>query len=677
MSRLLRHAATVFALAAVAAPLPVVSHNAQAAEVALPRLTVQPSKVVDSTGRAWASRSGFVGGKYSNSYQNKRIDIAGTTSDDVYRAELAGVTGWSAPVPSGTYAVTLKMREAWWTAPGQRVFDVYAEGRPALRGVDIFKAVGRQRAYDQTFDVAVSDGRLNLDFVASRDKALVSAIEVVRTVPSTTTTPPVAPPTTPTTPPITPPVTPMPAETMTTLRPEQSAGHVPGSERGQYLWYPEAHRESVPASLAAKDSYARYTWRQIEPKPGVYDFSAIDAELADARRRGGTFGFRIMPVCAWCGAADALPSDLYVSARTWSTTLSDGEVLRIPDWNDPEYLRRWDGLMQVLGKRYDANPALSYVDSGGYGNWGEGHNWPYESQYPRPQGQRSATVATANAIVSSVVRNFPTSYVLHSPNQLRADEAKRYDPAATWANLKASLALSRRVGMRNDCLGGGSIQEFALQILREGQANAVAENVALEDRPLDRWRVAPVVTEWCDSINPRSTDGTFAQGAQQVPELHVSLLSNGNFKGTLLDYSAAEQRAFLTANELAGYRYAIPTTSLTEKSKDGSVVVTATWVNAGVAPTYRSWTIEYTLRTTDGAVVARGTSALDLKALLGAGSSRIDTVSMSTAKVAAGEYHLHIRVVDAANYRSPMTLGSGTRTADGSHRMGTVRLAGA
>lgn len=89
----------------------------------------------------------------------------------------------------------------------------------------------------------------------------------------------------------------------------QSTGTVANSGSGQYLWYPDDHPVQVGGVSAARDSYARYPWRQLEPVPGQYDFSEIDRQLAAAKARGGTFGFRVMPVCGWCGLADSLPTD--------------------------------------------------------------------------------------------------------------------------------------------------------------------------------------------------------------------------------------------------------------------------------------------------------------------------------------------------------------------------------
>lgn len=165
--------------AAVAAPLLIAAGSAPAsASASTVRMSAASSAVKDAAGRTWAAGAGFDKGDRSTSYWGS-FDIAGTSDDELYRHEIVRMNSWSTPLGNGTYEVTLKMREAWWNAPGQRVFDVRAENTPVLTGVDIVKAVGKNTAYDRTFRVTVKDGRLDLGFSAKADSALVSAIQVV------------------------------------------------------------------------------------------------------------------------------------------------------------------------------------------------------------------------------------------------------------------------------------------------------------------------------------------------------------------------------------------------------------------------------------------------------------------------------------------------------------------
>ena len=85
---------------------------------------------------------------------------------------------FSAAVANGTYTLKLLMTDPHYTAAGQRVFDVYAEGAKVLAGVDIVKEAGTSTALVKTITVTVTDGKLDLAFKGIVDNATISAIEL-------------------------------------------------------------------------------------------------------------------------------------------------------------------------------------------------------------------------------------------------------------------------------------------------------------------------------------------------------------------------------------------------------------------------------------------------------------------------------------------------------------------
>lgn len=147
------------------------------------RINTTDQAITDTSGNVWQARNGFTGGW---GMPGNAVDIAGTNDDALYRPEWAGMSAWAHAMPNGQYKVTLKLRESWHAAAGKRVFSVTAEGRPVIDNLDVFAQVGRDTAYDRSFNVTVADGRLDLAFSAAVDFAMVSAIAVepVDVVPS-------------------------------------------------------------------------------------------------------------------------------------------------------------------------------------------------------------------------------------------------------------------------------------------------------------------------------------------------------------------------------------------------------------------------------------------------------------------------------------------------------------
>ncbi|HEY3414556.1 MAG TPA: malectin domain-containing carbohydrate-binding protein [Armatimonadota bacterium] len=91
--------------------------------------------------------------------------IADTTEAPVYRDVRYEMSAYRLAIPNGTYTVTLKFCEPYYSEAGKRVFDVSIQGRPVLENLDVFARVGKDRALDYTYPgVKVNDGKLNIAF---------------------------------------------------------------------------------------------------------------------------------------------------------------------------------------------------------------------------------------------------------------------------------------------------------------------------------------------------------------------------------------------------------------------------------------------------------------------------------------------------------------------------------
>ncbi|KAA6438410.1 DNRLRE domain-containing protein [Dyadobacter flavalbus] len=118
------------------------------------------------------------------------VDILNTTDDELYRSgRSSDYFNYNIPVTNGIVKVTLHFAEVYWgvyaNRPAEinrRLFNVSAEGAVKLNNYSIIGRAGRAlRAVQETFEVEVMDGVLNLAFRSTserRDKPRVSAIEV-------------------------------------------------------------------------------------------------------------------------------------------------------------------------------------------------------------------------------------------------------------------------------------------------------------------------------------------------------------------------------------------------------------------------------------------------------------------------------------------------------------------
>jgi hypothetical protein len=102
--------------------------------------------------------------------------IAGTVDDTLYQSYRYGDFSYAVPVANGTYLLTLKFSEAYYTSADQRVFDVLAEGKPIAGDLDVFSRAGRYSAYDITVPVTIKDGSLSLTFGAQAGSPILSGM---------------------------------------------------------------------------------------------------------------------------------------------------------------------------------------------------------------------------------------------------------------------------------------------------------------------------------------------------------------------------------------------------------------------------------------------------------------------------------------------------------------------
>ena len=140
--------------------------------------------VTDPTGDTWGPDRTWTDGSYGSvgntSAVRTKKPVEGATDERLYATATKGALEYRFDsLPDGVYQVDLGFAEINGALPGERVFDVMAEGVEKVTALDIAKETGgAHRALDKTFTVTVTDGRLNLRLVAHTGKTLVNAVRV-------------------------------------------------------------------------------------------------------------------------------------------------------------------------------------------------------------------------------------------------------------------------------------------------------------------------------------------------------------------------------------------------------------------------------------------------------------------------------------------------------------------
>jgi hypothetical protein len=136
------------------------------------------SAFTGADGTAWSGDEFYSGGDllYTGS------TIAGTQDLALYRSARRGLYGdfsYSIPLANGTYTLKLRFAEIAYSAAGQRVFNITANGSALLTNFDILKDVPPFTADDKVFPVTVSNGTLQLAFTGVVGRGLINGIQIL------------------------------------------------------------------------------------------------------------------------------------------------------------------------------------------------------------------------------------------------------------------------------------------------------------------------------------------------------------------------------------------------------------------------------------------------------------------------------------------------------------------
>jgi len=162
--------------APVAVPAPVPKPAVVTPPVRIKAGATEPMK--DSAGNVWLPDQGFADGQ---TYAVTNAAVTNTPNPALYRTERYSMTAYHFVVPNGKYTVKLHFAEVYSgiTEAGQRVFSFNVQGHE-FKDFDIWvKAGGFGKAYVESVNVEVTDGKLNITFTPNVENPKVCGIEIL------------------------------------------------------------------------------------------------------------------------------------------------------------------------------------------------------------------------------------------------------------------------------------------------------------------------------------------------------------------------------------------------------------------------------------------------------------------------------------------------------------------
>ncbi|MEI6712288.1 MAG: HYR domain-containing protein [Verrucomicrobiota bacterium] len=227
------------------------------------------------------------------------------------------------------------------------------------------------------------------------------------------------------------------------VNPTPSKGPVVNPYKGWVLYGSVKNQTAAELELAST-AYRRFNWSQIQPEEGVFNWKIIDDEIKSWNDAGKQFAFGVM--CAnshyndfwvtpkWVFDAGAMYKTFDLTDPKMATSGTPGLKL-VPVFDDPIFMQKLESFIKALAARYDGNPALAFIDIRSYGNWGEGHMYPFSSQ---------------NIPVKSYLAHVQIHRDAFKKTQLQLPwGVKGYAPVYKWA-------VENGIGLRRDGVCGNS-----------------------------------------------------------------------------------------------------------------------------------------------------------------------------------------------------------------------------
>ncbi len=342
--------------------------------------------------------------------------------------------------------------------------------------------------------------------------------------------------------------------------PEEDSSYLINPGKGWVLYgLPSNHTE---ASLKyGSVGYGRYNWIDIEPQEGEYNWHIIDNFIAQWEQLGMQAAFGIMAANMhhramyvtpeWVFDAGCQPREVqYTNPDTApdvaQTTAYEGVQVIPQDWLDPVFLEKLENLLQALAHRYNGHPSLAWYEIRSYGNWGEGHLYPWHGEEPS---------------IDQLFQHHIALHLIHF-DQTPLIAAETYFRSAT----QRLYAAQQGVGIRDD----GIIS------YRDGSTTRECEGLAIS------------AFEWGGTYEQFSSQGVLSQLESSIANGKVYYCGFARFgDDDIAAFAQNEVTLIERLTNLMGYHLTLNNVLLPDTiTSDQELHLEFTWKNSGVA---RMW----------------------------------------------------------------------------------------
>jgi hypothetical protein len=404
-------------------------------------------------------------------------------------------------------------------------------------------------------------------------------------------------------------------------------------------------------------AYRRFNWNDLNPAQGIFDWGLLEKFRSDTVRSGSAISFRIRTAQPppW-GTGQTMPDWLVKQGALITDGHSEVEGVRStePVYAGCRFLEAHGQFIEALRQRYDADPAIAFIDIGSYGTYGEWDSEQYDEEpgsldwharrhiidmYIGSRGMRPCLNA------GDQIEHIAYDYVGFQQTQL----VMPYTPLFA-DSLRYALSRRQDIGIRHDALGSAKHQQRYSQ-----EIGAWVE---------ERWPAAPIIFEL---ISQADTPEALRLARDFAQEMHASFIHD-NLTGRGDDELLEGMLAVI------GYRLTLQAITYTAQlSPSDMLSVEMTWQNTGAALLYRhTYPLVLSLTGAQGEPVLEQQLEPNLQDWLPGKTIFLQTQLSLPANLPTGPYDLRLAFIDRTTQQPILSLAIAGRDEQGRYLIGPV-----
>jgi hypothetical protein len=395
--------------------------------------------------------------------------------------------------------------------------------------------------------------------------------------------------------------------------------------------------------------YANFTWRDLEPEKGQYDFIGIEKKykLNEWKQKNIKLIFRVVLDTPRDSKHMDIPDWLYEEINHDGTWYDHrwGKGFS-PNYSNKKLIEYHNELLKALGERYNNDPEIAFIELGSIGHWAEWHTLQQDGIY-------------ISFPKLPVIEKYVNQYLTYFDNKI------------LLMRRPHQIAKEHDLGLFNDMFGkkDDTVGEFWSWVTK-GYTFWLTD----EKMPAMRgfWKTAPSGGEFAptDHWEDYFSILNFSETIRQLNLTHVSWLG----PSSPADYPQNGEMQTRINQFLGsiGYHFRLIQETHPEKAKpDESVNLVMNWENRGVAPFYFQWPLELSLSDMDGNIVYQEQSKTDIRKWL-PGEHQVNETLTIPSNLKAGEYYLCVAILDPITGEPGIALEMKGERQDGRYQLGKI-----